>query len=878
MHDGAIVFKTKIDNSDVQKDLDRVKRDIDKSQKAISEAETAKLPLVKQAEQLKAKLQEARQELAFFKDEQSAAQTAMQPGAALEDYMAAYEKLPELNAAVEEQQKKVDQLEKEWSQVNGKVEKYNQKISQAKDSLEAQKAKAAELSKQLSKGGVDMSGAMENAQKAAAKFQKRLSSIVSQVFVFTLISKALRGVTEYMGKALKSNKEFTSELAKLKGALLTAFQPIYELLIPALMALMQIATNVVTAVAKVAAMLGGKSVSQYAKNAKALYNEANAIEETGKAAKKAQRSLAGFDEINQLSNNPQGSDATTQDETAPDFSGVNEGLEKVRGTMEAILVLVGLVGAGILAWKILDAYTAGVNFSGVLKDIGTKALIAAGAVLLIKGYCDGWVNGIDWGNLLITLGGIAAILTGITIKFGTFGLSIGLVAAGIALVILGVTDFIKNGPTLQNTILIIGGAIAVAVGLATAGLSVVLSAIIAATAAVAAFTVAILLEEPAIMSTKEAQEALTAAKEKAAEAENSYISAVDGAENALKRLEDAEKAAGITGAELYEQVQNGTLDYANMTAEQKEVYKAYLDNEQKQKDLKIATEEFNAAKKAEILASYEHQLALAKESGNYDEFKKSVIDAFESGKLSATEARELIGKSMSEMSDDAQKTFMEDLPGDIKQGLDPSQYETTRKKMGDWFKGLGKGFMENIWEPVKKFWNDHIAQIFTGQFWSNLAKVCGNGLLTGFEWAINGLIWLFESLINLVVDGLNFFVGGVSKVTGAIGDLIGIDLRIPQIPKAYLGRVSIPRLAQGAVIPPNREFMAVLGDQRHGTNIEAPLDTIKQALAEVMATQGAGDVNITFTGDLAQLARVLKPVIDRENRRVGGSLIKGGAL
>ena len=44
----------------------------------------------------------------------------------------------------------------------------------------------------------------------------------------------------------------------------------------------------------------------------------------------------------------------------------------------------------------------------------------------------------------------------------------------------------------------------------------------------------------------------------------------------------------------------------------------------------------------------------------------------------------------------------------------------------------------------------------------------------------------------------------------------------------------IPFLAQGAVIPPNKQFLAVLGDQKSGTNIEAPLDTIKQALAEVL--------------------------------------------
>lgn len=39
---------------------------------------------------------------------------------------------------------------------------------------------------------------------------------------------------------------------------------------------------------------------------------------------------------------------------------------------------------------------------------------------------------------------------------------------------------------------------------------------------------------------------------------------------------------------------------------------------------------------------------------------------------------------------------------------------------------------------------------------------------------------------------------------------------------------------KGAVIPPASPFIAVLGDQRSGTNIEAPLETIQEAVADVM--------------------------------------------
>lgn len=82
---------------------------------------------------------------------------------------------------------------------------------------------------------------------------------------------------------------------------------------------------------------------------------------------------------------------------------------------------------------------------------------------------------------------------------------------------------------------------------------------------------------------------------------------------------------------------------------------------------------------------------------------------------------------------------------------------------------------------------------------------------------------------------------------------------------SYAMPANIPYLASGAVIPPNAPFMAVLGDQRNGTNIEAPLETIKQALSEVMTQQG-WDVNVEFRGELADLARILAPAITKEQR------------
>ena len=118
--------------------------------------------------------------------------------------------------------------------------------------------------------------------------------------------------------------------------------------------------------------------------------------------------------------------------------------------------------------------------------------------------------------------------------------------------------------------------------------------------------------------------------------------------------------------------------------------------------------------------------------------------------------------------------------------------------------------VKQVWNAVKQFWNTYIAPIFTAKWWANLGKK-----------AINGLLGVIESGLNWIIKKINEFIGGISGIVGAVGKVIGQDWSIDKIPN-----VKIPRLAQGAVIPPNREFLAVLGDQKRGTNIEAPLDTI----------------------------------------------------
>ena len=113
-----------------------------------------------------------------------------------------------------------------------------------------------------------------------------------------------------------------------------------------------------------------------------------------------------------------------------------------------------------------------------------------------------------------------------------------------------------------------------------------------------------------------------------------------------------------------------------------------------------------------------------------------------------------------------------------------------------------------------------------------------NSITDGAKGAVNGLIGFFEGMANGVIKCINAIIKGLNEISfdvpewvpGIGGSKFGFNIKsLPQI--------SIPRLAQGAVIPPNREFLAVLGDQRHGTNVEAPLSTIQEAVALVMQDQ-----------------------------------------
>lgn len=132
----------------------------------------------------------------------------------------------------------------------------------------------------------------------------------------------------------------------------------------------------------------------------------------------------------------------------------------------------------------------------------------------------------------------------------------------------------------------------------------------------------------------------------------------------------------------------------------------------------------------------------------------------------------------------------------------------------------------------------------------------------GIKNPINGFLDNIELMVNKAIDGINNLIGVLNELPDIkftnpfTGTEYALGFSLPT-----LSHIDIPHLAQGAVIPPNREFMAVLGDQSNGTNIEAPLDTIKQAVAEVMANNG--------NAEMIQLLQQLITVVENKNLVIG---------
>lgn len=309
----------------------------------------------------------------------------------------------------------------------------------------------------------------QNVSEQFKKFTKRIAGLAKRVFIFTMITKALRTMRKMLLSTIGADKQMSTSLAQIRGNLISAFAPIYNYIFPAIRTLLAWLAKLTAVVSVFINSLFGKTASQADASAKALYNQASATEAAGDAAEKAKKQLSGLDEMNRWeSNDSSGGGGGGSSGAAPKFDlsdQVDTGkIGKIAAVVRELSPYVAAVAAGFAAWKI------GKKFLGNLSKAKQLALAVAGAVLMGINVVDMLKNGINFDNLTGYIIGAAAAVTGLGLAFGVLGGAITAIVAGLVLLGVAIRDATKNGFNNKNltaitvALLTIGGAIAIITG------------------------------------------------------------------------------------------------------------------------------------------------------------------------------------------------------------------------------------------------------------------------------------------------------------------------------------------------------------------------------------------------------------------------------
>ena len=756
MADGKIVIAVDADAKKAQKELDTLSAKIDKMEAKLNEDTGTQSGLKKE---LDAALQSAKQTEDALKSLRSEADrlkgiTSGSTSANPADYIDAYSRQAEVAAQIKEQEKILADQNKTAERLGNQYASITDKVIKQTEALDAAKTKAGELVQQItnaSGASARMAEASARVEKSMNKFGRRLSGVLRSALVFTVLSRGLSQLRSWLSETIMQNEAARASIAQLKAALLTLAQPILEVVIPVFVKLVNILAQVVTAIAKFFGMLSGKSWGAQVSAAKSLNAEKEALEGVGAAAEDASKSMAGFDEINQITSNQSSGGgggaggAADSSGITPDFSNLDLAEDKLND----ILGIVGAIAAGLLAWKIASMFTDS------LSKIGGIALAAAGAFALVYFWLDAWNNGIDLTNFLGMLAGLAALAGGLAIAFGPIAAGIALVVGGLAMLVVGIKDVIENGFNLENTLTIIAGLFAAGLGISLliggpgSWIPLLIAGIAAAIVALVSFT--------------------------------------GHGEELINGLKDVVEGFG----KFFKGVFTG--------------------------DMKLAAE--GAKQIWEGLKQ------------TWNAIVNSIKDAW-----------------------NAFITWMQ-----AKNPALAAIFETIGKLFSDQY---------NAWKKILSGLITFLTGVFTGDW-----KKAWNGVLDILKGIWNLIVGTVEGAINFIIDGINLLISALNKIQFNMPEWVpligGKSFGINITP---VSRVALPRLASGAVIPPNREFMAVLGDQKSGTNIETPLSTMVQAFKQAMnetGVAGSRQMTVIFQLDRRELGRAIYQLNNEETQRVG---------
>lgn len=669
---------------------------------------------------------------------------------------------------------------------------------------------------------------MKKATGGVQSFGVRLRSIVAGALFFNLISKALTAMADRLGKALLANQTFAKSFGQVKSNLLTAFQPIYESIIPWLNKLMQALAQVTAQMAQFIASVFGTTAQQAQENAKELNKQTDALDSTASSAKKAEKALASFDTVQKLTNNSN----NTTDPSAPKFdtdysaaknqtpqwltdfwkvfqdSWAQYGQQTIESAKNALSALKDMVSA--IGQSFMAIWTNGTG----LETLNNIQLLLQTIFDLITAIATAFTNAWNTNNtgeqmlqaIMDLLNTIIQIITSIGQAFiaawndGNAG----------QIMLQSIMTLIT---TVVQAISAIGQAFLAAWNDGNAGQTMINTLLQMITAVV--------------NLVNSIGQAFIAAWSDAGLGESIFsniLSIITNIENAIKSLAENLQSA-------WEYNGNGVAVWESILKIIDDVL-AGIDK------MSQATADWASGLNFEPLVTAFNNFMAALEP---------VVDLIMNGLAWAWENVLLPLASW---------TIEEAAPAVL--NLLAAALQAVYKVVS----ALAP-ILQTIWsiiKPIVQFIGFSVISIIKG--------------LTDTITKLGDALSFVINLISKIGSGIG---SGISSLVGALGGgLSAFSLDSPAA--AY--SLDIPALANGAVISPNSEFLALLGDQKSGVNVETPLSTMIDAFnAALDARGGTGNSSqpIELYIDGAKFARITGPYNSGETRRRGVSLVTGGA-
>lgn len=684
------------------------------------------------------------------------------------------------------------------------------------------------LKAKFSNFGRSIQKSMKKATGGVQSFGVRLRSIVAGALFFNLISKALTAMADRLGKALLANQTFAKSFGQVKSNLLTAFQPIYESIIPWLNKLMQALAQVTAQMAQFIASVFGTTAQQAQENAKELNKQTDALDSTASSAKKAEKALASFDTVQKLSNNS----SNTTDPSAPKFdtdysaaknqtpqwltdfwkvfqdSWAQYGQQTIESAKNALSALKDMVSA--IGQSFMAIWTNGTG----LETLNNIQLLLQTIFDLITAIATAFTNAWNTNNtgeqmlqaIMDLLNTIIQIITSIGQAFiaawndGNAG----------QIMLQSIMTLIT---TVVQAISAIGQAFLAAWNDGNAGQTMINTLIQMITAVV--------------NLVNSIGQAFIAAWSDAGLGESIFsniLSIITNIENTIKSLAENLQSA-------WEYNGNGVAVWESILKIVDDVL-AGIDK------MSQATADWASGLNFEPLVTAFNNFMAALEP---------VVDLIMNGLAWAWENVLLPLASW---------TIEEAVPAVL--NLLAAALQAVYKVVS----ALAP-ILQTIWsiiKPIVQFIGFSVISIIKG--------------LTDTITKLGDALSFVINLISKIGSGIG---SGISSLVGALGGgLSAFSLDSPTA--AY--SLDIPALANGAVISPNSEFLALLGDQKSGVNVETPLSTMIDAFNAALDARG-GTVNssqpIELYIDGAKFARITGPYNSGETRRRGVSLVAGGA-